>query len=129
MGEPAPPPPPPIYESPSVRRRAQREIERVTRRGGREGSRGIRPGYEAREPSGGPLKAKSKEDLDRHTPDSTNRSVVAGLEGRFVLAGASGMASQGKKQKAGAGLTRGIERGDVVGMVKNRHGGASSGSL
>jgi hypothetical protein len=39
------------------------------------------------------------------------------------------MASQGKKQKAGAGLTRGIERGDAVGMVKNRHGGASSGSL
>jgi hypothetical protein len=91
-------PPPPGYESPSDRRRALRESERVTRRGGKEGVQGVRPEYITILPPSRPIKPQTQVTPDRNPPIPTALPVATSQEIESVLVGSVAMASQGGRK-------------------------------
>ncbi|KAM0890726.1 hypothetical protein ACQ4PT_026820 [Festuca glaucescens] len=129
MGDPIAPPPPSPYESPSDRRRAQREFERVTRREGKEGFRGVRPGYDGIPSLGRPLKVQGQDNLDRKSPNPKHQSEGTGQESSSDHFRPAAMATQGEKKTAGEDPYKGKGRGSNMAAAQERRGGTLTGGI
>jgi hypothetical protein len=122
MGDFALPPPPTPYESPSDRRRALREVNRVTRRVGKDGNRGVRPQYEEGSALGWPLKSGPPPDLDPHNLDPQHRSTKVFARRSLQDSPATMAAKGGSKMELEVVSSQGVQPVDMANLGPTSHG-------